>query len=214
MGVRGPTVGAGTADSGRRPKAPGSQNARCSFHGSAGVSGIERQTRASEDVGASGLAHTSRVAPHEIQSSAGAPFGCRVPRTSAPGAVAPGRESWIRPPPRDCRASLKGLPSVVLADRPWLPRMDHAPTECLHPLQRLGEVAHREVGQGGRNRPGRARGHGRRPRGLPSAFASPLPRHLGERLAQRRGVAPRSSGRARHRRRGNSMSDRGEPGTA
>jgi hypothetical protein len=27
-------------------------------------------------------------------------------------------------------------------------RVDHAPTECLDPFQRLGDVAHREVGQG------------------------------------------------------------------
>src|SRR5215218_3649653 len=43
------------------------------------------------------------------------------------------------------RASL-GVP----ADRPRLPRVDYAPAERLDPLQRLGDIAHREVGQGER----------------------------------------------------------------
>ena len=33
-------------------------------------------------------------------------------------------------------------------DRPDLARMDNAPAERLDPLQRLGDIAHREVGQG------------------------------------------------------------------
>ncbi len=40
------------------------------------------------------------------------------------------------------RASL-GVPT----DRPRLPRVDYAPAERLDPLQRLGDIAHREVGQ-------------------------------------------------------------------
>ena len=43
------------------------------------------------------------------------------------------------------RASL-GVPT----DRPRLPRVDYAPAERLDPLQRLGDIAHREVGQGER----------------------------------------------------------------
>ena len=35
----------------------------------------------------------------------------------------------------------------VLADRPGLPWVDHAPTERLDALQCLGDIAHREVGQ-------------------------------------------------------------------
>jgi hypothetical protein len=35
----------------------------------------------------------------------------------------------------------------VLADRPSLPRMHHAPTERLHPRQRIVHVGDREVGQ-------------------------------------------------------------------
>jgi len=46
--------------------------------------------------------------------------------------------------PRESEGSSLG----VLADRPRLSRVDHAPTECLDPFQRLGDVAHREVRQG------------------------------------------------------------------
>jgi hypothetical protein len=35
----------------------------------------------------------------------------------------------------------------VLADRPCLSRVNHAPAERLDPLQRLGDIAYREVGQ-------------------------------------------------------------------
>src|SRR4051812_24529213 len=38
----------------------------------------------------------------------------------------------------------------VLADRPLLPRVDHAPAERLDPLQRLGDIAYREIRQGER----------------------------------------------------------------
>ena len=44
----------------------------------------------------------------------------------------------------------EGASLGVLADRPFLSGVDHAPTERLDPLQRLGDVAHREVGQGDR----------------------------------------------------------------
>jgi len=36
----------------------------------------------------------------------------------------------------------------VLADRPCLPRVNHAPAERLDPHQRLGDIAYREVGLG------------------------------------------------------------------
>jgi hypothetical protein len=51
-------------------------------------------------------------------------------------------ERFLRQPER---ASL-GVP----ADRPCLSRVDHAPAQRLDPLHGLGEVAHREVGQGDR----------------------------------------------------------------
>ena len=38
----------------------------------------------------------------------------------------------------------------VLADRPHIAGMDDTPTERLDPLQRLRDIAHREVGEGER----------------------------------------------------------------
>src|SRR3954449_78160 len=35
----------------------------------------------------------------------------------------------------------------VLADRPCLPRVDDAPAERLDPLERVGDIADREIGQ-------------------------------------------------------------------
>src|SRR5688572_4459153 len=50
--------------------------------------------------------------------------------------------------PSDTLASQSERASLgVLADRPCLPRVNHAPAERLDPLQRLDDIVYREVGQ-------------------------------------------------------------------
>ena len=101
----------------------------------------------------------------------------------------------------------------VLTDRPYLPRVDHAPAERLDSLQRLGDIAHREVGQ----REGIA---GPAPAGMDADRGGSRVRlpALALSIWRASSSTPRSSAQKRRARSGssagNSISDSGEPGTA